>query len=137
MGDFYVELVKKHMDTDEIDLTDSGFDSIEEVFEYVAGEVINFYEHCKEIMDYDRPAKIDYEDGTSRNWFVGSITTWAPSKKYYAFWTSNQTLLDEVMDATFWDCIEELLPNVSFESGEGDGCDIFMSTWESAGSDNE
>lgn len=66
------------------------------------------------------------DDDVTTSYYMGNILSWVPSGKLYAFWTTNQTELDELKDVTFWSVMEELVPDVWFESGEGDGCDLFM-----------
>lgn len=128
----YAAIVRRYFDPDEIVLEGTDYDTIDEAIDYVAAKVRDFYEHCTDVLK-TRPATIDYEDGTSRNWYAGNTLHWVPSGKFYACWTTNQTLLDEVMDSTFCSCMEELLPDVCFESGTGDGCDIIMNTWTPTG----
>lgn len=66
------------------------------------------------------------DDDVTTSYYMGNILSWVPSGKLYAFWTTNQTELDELKDVTFWSVMEELVPDVWFESGEGNGCDLFM-----------
>jgi hypothetical protein len=112
-------------------LIDSDYDDFDEVVDAVYECITDFYKSCTDALK----APIDEEsfetddcDGKLYKTYVGSILGIVPSGKYYTPWT-NQIALDEWMDEMFWECIDELLPDVWFETGEGNATDLYMCRW--------
>lgn len=61
--------------------------------------------------------------------YIGSVGSYTPSGKVYAFWTSNQTRADETKDEAWYDALAEVCEDhdcfVSCPDG-GAGDDIFL-----------
>lgn len=78
-------------------------------------------------------------DGNIGRCYLGSILRIAPSGKYYAPWTTNQTSADETRDAAYMEALEEAAEKAGgyITGSEGDGCDVvFEMSIDDEGGDN-
>ena len=70
----------------------------------------------------------EMDDITFKRLYIGSIPDLLPSGKLYAPWSSSITEEDAEKDLEWYEQAERELAGINafLESGEGDGCDLFI-----------
>ena len=109
---------------------------LEELWERHKVDELLYKKYRQEIYDNFYPHLINFEVTENEEGsdylsdYLGSVFSIFPSGKFYAPWTTNQTIRDVWHDRAFAEALESVLDEYGmwFESGEGDPTDLFICT---------
>jgi hypothetical protein len=87
------------------------------------------------MAEEDWQERTDGEPGEARYLYLGTVFTLTPSGKFYMPWACGNVTEEEAQqDEKWYDAVRERAEGLgySFESGEGDPCDLFLVEYRDA-----